>query len=300
MMTPGRASATVPPRWVWAGLIAAVLAGYPTLPGNDETAPGSAVPDGAGNLVRQAVHSILARGYIDERKWNRKAWKTVGVRVERDGLLLSVHRKKKLVNHGKWERYEVHLADPKRPLDLRMKLLPAQAAEKTDDGKRSWKPGQIEWNVRLPLRLHARWAKWERGVQLWCISANARADVDMRLVCRVTPRVDLATFPPRMTPEVRATTLRLRVRSFTLERISQLHGPLVRELGKAMPSVLNDFLAAREPKLLERVNRKLAKTFPSVTKGDREAQSRRANRKPAKVVHEGKRRMPASRPEPRS
>ena len=51
----------------------------------------------------------------------------------------------------------------------------------------------------------------------------------------------------------------LELTDFRLQRISDLHGPLVHELGKAVREVLERTLADRRPQLVEKINRQIAK-----------------------------------------
>ncbi len=199
------------------------------------------------------VTSVLAPGYVDEKKWGKTKNLTVGIRLEQKGLVVRPRRRRKEVKHGTWERYEIHLADPNRPVGIKVTRI--------RQGEEVGKSGGMELDVtvRAPLRLHGRVARWERGVQLYNISADAEADVQVALTCRMQAKLDVHQFPPGLTLRPQVTRAKVQVTSFRLQRISDLHGPLVKRLGKNLRGVLNEQLRKKEPKLVQKINRQLDK-----------------------------------------
>ena len=222
--------------------------------------------------MSQAVTSALAPGYVDERKWGKTKNLTMGVRFEQDGLVIRPRRRRKEVKHGTWERYEIHLADPRRSIDIEVTDV-RRGAEVSERGGM-----ELDVVVRAPLKLHARVAEWRRGVQLYNVSADATADVHVVLTCRLQAALDFSRFPPGLVVHPHVTRTNVKLESFRLHRVSDLHGPLVKQLGKNLKNVLNEQLRKKEPKLVQKINRQLEKHVNRIGLGARQDKTEPADK----------------------
>ena len=205
-------------------------------------------------VVSQVITEVLAPGYVDEKKWGRQKNLTVGVKLHRDGLTYKAVRRRKLVNHGDWRRYEINL-DRANPRPLKLVTLAVRQGKETKSGKGM----ELDLRIDLPLKLKARLAQWRRGIQLYSVEAEGTADVRVDLTCKFEATIDTDSFPPALVFKPEVTRAEARLRTFELQRISDIHGPAVKQLGKALQDVANQQLEKRRADLVKKINRQLKK-----------------------------------------
>ena len=209
-------------------------------------------------VLTDVLREVLASPYVDEKKWGRKKNLTVGVRLERDGVVLRPRRRRKPVNHGEWERYEIRL-DPNHRDELRLRTLAVRRGSETKAGHGV----EVDAKLELPLVMQGRFANWRRGVQLYSIELHASAVAKVDFTARVEAVVHASTFPPHVELRPRVTRINVELASFRLHKVSNVEGSLVRPLGKLLEDVANRQLKKRREKLIEKVNRKLDQKFSS-------------------------------------
>ena len=83
----------------------------------------------------------------------------------------------------------------------------------------------------------------------------------MRLKAQVeiTSRIDAGKVPPDLLLSPRVTSADLEIVDFRLDRVSDLDGPLVRSLSSTVREIVEDKLAEKRDKLVEKMNKSLAK-----------------------------------------
>ena len=220
------------------------------MPSADETIEMKDAPEWFQNMMQRIVRDNIPDKYVQDKDWGKTEKRWDGLKVRRRGFLrLSTKRRWKEVNHGVWKRYEIHQVDPDQHLTMRIENV-------RDAGK-----GRVGFEVGLTskLHVHGRRAQWAKGVQVYSISADADADVVMRLWCVVGMKLDVRKFPPDvvMVPEV--TKAKLDVTDFRLQSISKLDGPVVKQLSKSIHRVLEDKLVEQRRKLPKKINREIEK-----------------------------------------
>lgn len=210
-----------------------------------------APPDemGAQHLLRNLVLSNLPDHYENNKHWGgtKRVWD--GLHVSLDGLRVKTKRRWKDAKHGTWKRYRAWFVDPEQEFDIQIENMIA-----TPEGKTAF-----DVVIKARLGVWGRLSKYVRGVQLLSISAEADARVRMRIRCEMALRLDGSKFPPDVLLEPRVVSAQLTLIDFHLIRISDLHGPLVREFGEELHDILQDEIADRQAKLVARINRQLIK-----------------------------------------
>ena len=166
-----------------------------------------------------------------------------------EGNQLQTNRRWKTVNHGTWKKYEIRLIDPYQRFQVQV-----EDPRALDDGRVGF-----EAQVDAAVEVFGRLAQWERGVQLFSLSAEATAVVRLRVSCRVAMKLDPSRFPPDVRFEPEITSADLQLIQFRLHRISQASGPLVRELGSAVRDFVESKIADRRHQLVRRINRQIEK-----------------------------------------
>ena len=200
-------------------------------------------------LITDLARQVIPHEYKDEKKWGKTKEVVGGLYVKREGLRIKTHRTRKNVNHGTWTKYRIQLLDPDRQLQVRLervRQLPNQRLA-----------FQIVCTARL--RTFGRLSQWQRGVQLISISAEADAEVELTIQCELGIYFDLSSVPPDLVLDPVVQDADLLVRDFRMRRISQLRGPVVKQLSASVREVLEDVVERRRNKLVARVNQQLDK-----------------------------------------
>ena len=221
------------------------------LPESDEPLKMGDAPAWFQSMMQRIVRKNIPDKYVRDKDWGKTDKRWDGLRVERKGpLKIYTKRRWKEVNHGNWKRYEITQVDPDE--NLRLKIENVHDAETK---------GRVAFEVELASKIHAhgRRAKWQKGVQVYSLSADADAFVVMRLWCEVGMRLDIAKFPPDVVLTPTITKANLNVSDFRLRSISKLDGPVVKQLGKSLEKVLREKVQEERRKLPEKINKEIAK-----------------------------------------
>jgi hypothetical protein len=220
----------------------------------NETSPSATPPASNGptkfdQLVTGIVLDNLPAEIVEDKDWGKTKQVWDGVRMQWEGSRLKTNRRWKTVHHGTWKRYEIRLIDPEQRFHVQVDNL-----QPLEDGRVGF-----DAQVDAALDVFGRLAQWERGVQLFSLSAEATAVVRLRIGCSVAMKLDPTRFPPdvRFQPQVESADLQLV--HFRLRRISQASGPVVRELGSAIRDVVESKIADRRGQMVKRINRQIEK-----------------------------------------
>ncbi len=205
--------------------------------------------------VRWLVLKNLPPVYEDNRKWGKTEEVYNGFRFRREGLKVETYTKYRTVKQGTWSRYFIEFVDPSDKLEISINQIRPVAADRF----------AFQVNVRTPLRLFGRISQWQRDIQLISLSTNADATVSMSVDCECGIAVNSLTFPPDIQFKPQATNANVVIESFEVHRISQLSGPLAEQLGKGILWVLEDRLEKYNDKLVQKINRQLAKQEDKLT-----------------------------------
>lgn len=200
-------------------------------------------------LLTGLVRENLPDKIEETKDWGQTKNMTVGLKVRRDGLRITTRRKRKEVNHGSWEMYRLTLPEGDEDFKLRVEQM------------RKGEDGRLEFDFVAYARLKAfgRWSRWQRGVQLVSLSADADARVRLRAHCLVAVRLDPSRLPPDVVVEPEVTQADIRLLDFRLNRLSDVGGPLARPLGKALEKLVDDKLEDKRKQLPEKINRRIAR-----------------------------------------
>jgi hypothetical protein len=223
----------------------------PLAPPNNATPQESAE---SAERVQRLITSIVLENIPHEFEERDNNWGNTtevwdGLKVEVDGLRIKTKRRTKQANHGTWKLYRIRLIEPERTFQVRVENLTVLPNGRAD----------FETWVDAKLDAFGRVSQWERGLQLISLSANAEAEVRLRVRCSLSAKLDSSAMPPAVVLEPVVSEADLKLINFRLHRISQAHGPVVHELGKALREILEDELAKRRHKLPDKINRQIAK-----------------------------------------
>lgn len=212
-------------------------------------APAEDAPADLNAVVTSLVREHLPHQYEDTRHWGKTKEVFAGIKVRVDGWQVKTKRRKRTVNHGTWKLYRIELIDPHQTFQIQVdKIAPD-------------KNGRVGMDARCQanLRVFGRVSQWEFGVQLASFSIDATARVQLLVHGNLGLRLDNTKLPPDVVLDPKVTWADIQLLDFRVHKISDLQGPLVRELGKGIREVLEDKLAENRDKLPEKMNRQIDK-----------------------------------------
>lgn len=220
------------------------VADHPTTP------PTSVQPleDGLNQVLTQIVLDSVPREFSDNDDWGKTARRWNGVRLRRDGWKLETERDWATVNHGVWQKAKAVLVDPEHRFKIELtNLQPRSATESAFD-----------LTLQAPLEIEVRQSHWVNGVQLYSVSADLRGTIILKLGCELAIRLSespdgVIQFQPHV------TTADLQLQDFQVIRVSKLGGEFAQQVTKLAESFLTRQIDSQETKIVEKLNRQIAK-----------------------------------------
>lgn len=209
--------------------------------------PTPASPDKIAAAVSQLIADALPREYERKKDWGRQKEITTGVRSSGNFFKFDIHRTKTAVNHGVWKHYRATMVEPEKNLQVRI------------DNLRSLSPGRIAFTLFATTKLHG-WGRakvYDRGVHVIALEAEADAKVSLWLDCEIAFETVPASFLTGIAVRPQVTAARMQLDEFRLTRVSNVSGPIVREIGDGIKHLLEDELNG--PRLADKLNRSIEK-----------------------------------------
>jgi hypothetical protein len=229
-------------------------AAVPDPPEPKPAAAGVNPSPGLDDLITAIARDHLPHEYESKKNWGQTTAIWSGLSVWREGLRIKTRGQKREANHGTWERYRIRLVDPQQRFHVHVENLQERPG------------GRVAFDAWIEAQLDAQgqWVIWERGVQLLSTSADADAHVRLRVTCDLGLKLAPGKIPPDVLfdPVVRDASLELV--DFRLRRLSDLHGPVVKELGRGLRRILEDQLDDQRPRMVQQINRQIDKNRNSL------------------------------------
>jgi hypothetical protein len=204
-------------------------------------------PERLGEIAAQAVAEAIPREYDRTKDWGRTRKITTGVRSSGNFFKFDIHRQKSEVNHGVWKHYRVVLVEPEKNLQVRIENL------------RSFETGRVAFTLFVSTKLHG-WARakvYEYGVHLGAYEAEGDATVRLWIDGEIAIEAAPAEYLVGIAVRPHVSNARLAIDDFNVTRISDVSGPVVRELGDSLRGVIEDEING--PKLVDKLNRSIEK-----------------------------------------
>ena len=204
-------------------------------------------PDATAQIVARMIAEAIPREYDRTKDWGRTKRITTGLRSSGNFFEFDVHRQKTEVKHGVWKHYRATLVEPEKNLLVRI------------DNLRSLEAGKIAFTLFVTTKLHG-WGRakvYDRGIHLIALEAEADAKISLWLDCEIALEAAPASLLRGIAIRPQVTAARMSLDEFRLGRISDLSGPIVRELGDGLRHLIEDELNG--PKLAAKLNRSIEK-----------------------------------------
>lgn len=221
---------------------------------NDSTAPVRNESNGRDiqrleKLINDLAIEHIPHEYARKKGWGNQKDRWDGLHIQLKDFKLKTKRRKKLVNHGTWKAYSAELVDPENRLKFHLNSI-----RKNENGK-----VEISLSVVADLKLFGRLAEWFNGVQLFSISVDAKASVQLDVLAVLGTRLDFSNLPPDLFLDPEIKKANLSVKEFRIKRISKVGGEIAQQVGRGAREILDDKIEEYETKLVTKLNKSIAK-----------------------------------------
>lgn len=211
------------------------------------------VPVDAGEkvdaLITQIVLKNIPHQFNEDKDWGAQEERWNGVDIQRDGLKIRTHRKKKMVNHGTWKKYEVSLLNPQQQFAISVKNM-----REAQEGKM-----EFEVHVAANLKIDGRQSKWVKGVQLYNVSVDGKAKVNLTATIELRSLMDVTKFPPDLVFRPQAKSVDIELSEFRIDRISKVGGEVAQLVARLARRAIEGRLEKEETKTLKKLNAEFEK-----------------------------------------
>jgi hypothetical protein len=199
-------------------------------------------------LTKLALESLPVP-YIEDKDWGKQSERWDGLKVSfRDGRLRT-KRRKKMVNHGTWDRYEVSLVDPENSFSVKLDNF-----KETGEQRASF-----DVIIAAKVDVEARQAKWVKGIQLYSVSAKGSANVDLQLKVSLGSTIDLSKLPPDIIFDPRIDDAKIQISNFRIDRVSKAGGEFAQQVTRIVKKKIDRKISEKEEKLVQKLNAKIEK-----------------------------------------
>jgi hypothetical protein len=200
-------------------------------------------------LLTRLVLENIPHEFEETKDWGRQKERWDGVKFSRDGLKIETQRRKKMVNHGTWKKYSAQLRNPKEEFTVQLKNMRETADEKL----------AFDVHFLAHVNVEGRQSKWVKGVQLYSVGVDGHTKIRLAVSMELEVKMGSAQFPPDLVFVPKATRAQLTLDEFRIDRIGKLGGEFAQQVSKGIRSKLDEKIAEKEVKLLDKINRQLLK-----------------------------------------
>lgn len=213
------------------------------------TLPGGYAPDVVSQVAAHIIEAEIPREYERKKDWGKTKEITTGLHSNGNFFKFDIHRETSEVNHGVWKQYKLTLVDPDKNLDVQIQNL------------RTLENGRIALTLNIAAKVHG-WAQttvYDRGIHIIGLEAEGDTGVKLSLDAEVgiTPLKSNSFLPAGYAIDPVVTDTHIQFEDFKLTRISDLRGPLAKEIGVVLREAVEKELQG--PKLTAKINDSIAK-----------------------------------------
>lgn len=115
------------------------------------------------------------------------------------------------------------------------------------------------------VQIHARQSKWVKGLQLYSLSVDGKADVVVAVNIRLATELVPTKFPPDLILKPKAESADLQIRNFRIDRVSKAGGEFAQQLTRAVKSQLEEKVTKYEGKIVKKLNKSFEKKKDHLT-----------------------------------
>ena len=207
--------------------------------------------DELASVMRTLLLTAMPAPLVEQDfDWGRQRMVPVGVRWERQGLLLKPIKLEKMHNDGSWRRIRVEADDADKNLTVAVKNVETGAAGTST----------FVMTVILNARIKFEQQLWKGGTRLYSGETRARCRPTLTLKCESTSRVEkTGSFLPDVVYRLRVLEAKLNYDDLVVEHTAGVGGDLAKILGEAVIESVKKWKPSLERNLLEKANRAIVK-----------------------------------------
>ncbi len=212
------------------------------------TLPGGVSADVVSQVAAKIIAAEIPREFERKKDWGKTKAVTTGLHSYGNFFKFDIHREKSELNHGIWKQYKLTLIGSDKNLDVQIENL------------RTLDSGHIALTLNIAAKVHG-WAQtvvYDRGIHVVGLEAEGDTGVRLSLDADIgVSTVKTGSFLPGYAIAPTVTDARIAFDDFRLTRISDLRGPIAREIGV----ILRDAVEAelKGPKLTAKINASINK-----------------------------------------
>ena len=207
------------------------------------------------DFITQLALGSLPANFVEEKDWGKQSERWDGVKVRFENGRIRTKRRKKKVNHGTWNRYEANLIEPKKNFSIKIHNL----REVSDQ--------RVAFDVlaKAKIDLTARQSKWIKGVQLYSLSAEGSATVELTVAVTLASTMNMTKFPPDIIFDPKIDDAKIQLSDFRIDRVSKAGGEVAQQITRATKNQLDRKIASKEEKLVKKLNEKIEENRERLT-----------------------------------
>jgi hypothetical protein len=201
-------------------------------------------------LLTQLVLDAIPHTFEDTKKWGLIEEKKTLPRLRRDpDGKIETHRPREMFNHGDWHKYAVALTNPAEQFSVQVKNI------------RSAPGGEMLFDVvcTSALTMTGRHAKWVRGVQLYSVGVDGKAEIELTLECQMKTSLDLKSFPPTLVFDPQVLDSHLDIKEFRIDHVGKVGGEVAQQVTRVARKTLDKKVAEKQESITSKLNQGIEK-----------------------------------------
>lgn len=207
--------------------------------------------DELAKVMKTFITAAMPTPLVEQNdNWGKQKNVTVGLKWEKDGILLKPKPMQALRNDGTWRRIRVEAFNPENNLNVIVRDIKKNA------------PGVMTFEVVVTLQTRIKFEQqvWLAGQRLYSGETRARCRPILTLQCESTTKaVKTGSFLPDITFRMRVLKADLNYDQLVVEHTAGVGGDLAKTLGKATIDMVNQVKPSIQRDALEKANKAIVK-----------------------------------------
>ncbi len=207
--------------------------------------------------VMDLAITMLPHQYDGEKNWEdtKRIW--AGVKVRREGLRISTHRRWRELRHGRQTKYQVSFPGDPAAAKPVVATVHSVRPDRDAQGQAGW---LIDCELATPLDFRARVERWNLGVQLYSVEISGHMRIRLTLSGRLTSYPDYSELPPAIVIDPTVTSAALHLDEVNVDRVSKIGGEVAETWGEIAEKITEEvFMDDINSKLHAKLNKSIDK-----------------------------------------
>lgn len=221
--------------------------GSPPTGKSAEATPSSGSSSAISRAIAGAIERALPEVYEKQDDWGATKTIAVGLKGTGKGLNFDIKRRRKEVPHGLWKHYKIQRRQGGPSPSVQLENLRV-----TSEGTTSFR-----LTVDVDFDYWARAKLYQYGIHLLAVEAVGSCKATLRMDGEMGLRFGPVEGSPGVAIDPAVTDAQLIIHEWRVERVSNMHGPLIEELGDGVRRLIEREMNG--PALTSKLNRAIDK-----------------------------------------